>query len=873
MNRKHLMRLGFMLLIGLAAVAPAIAGGGQEESEAEIEMQRQPRQFISPDESSGVQDELQLPFPSVTLPAEDLVIVQYDLSVFNADGELVWTQRQVQEERVGFLGNLFGADKPSVEVPDNLTWDGTYRSSDLGGDGELVPDGDYNYQLIITDDEANVARTPPFGVTVDNEPPQVESVSEPNFTIFSPNDDGVRDTVTFRQDASREQSWTGRILNADGDVVWEQVWENANPANRGRDVEPPSEITWDGTYNVGGNAGDVVPEGRYTYQLSSQDRAGNSTTFESDWTITMSLRAGDVMLSVQNEDTIFSPNGDGIQDTLTVGIEVLEPEGIDTWEIEVAPRDDPASVLASLTGTDSVPATVTYDGRNMGGNVLDDGVYSALMTIQYDNGNVVSSEPIGFIVDTTEPSAQVSANTLPQATDREDPLVFGGTNKQALEISARISDEPEWYAVISSEEQQLRAPIGEYGLSGPQFTVEWDGTMPDGSEAPDGIYSLYLESTDRAGNSGRSQELRVRRDTRETPIDLEIEGAVITPNDDGIDETVTIVPQFEVAEGIDEFLLEIRNERGQIVRTQYKRSPFESFEWGGENNAGGIVDSGDYTVDFRIIYYNGNEPEVTGVGPINVDTTAVTEEPEATPPNIRVDAGPLPFSPDDDGENDQLRIRLTTRSLTPITRWSVRILDPTGKLFREWSDSGEPPSILRWNGRARDGELVQSAETYTVVFLVEDSEGFVVTEETDVPIDILVMKEGDRYRIRVPSIHFAPYTADLFDVEQVLLNENLQTLRRLATILERYPDREITIEGHAVHIFWEPGPRKDREQEQVLIPLSRNRAREVKEAMIILGIDNERMNVVGYGGSRPVVPHSDEDDRWKNRRVEFVLEK
>ncbi len=873
MKRKHLTRLGFVILIGLAVALPVFAGGAQEEGEAEIEMRRQPRQYISPDASSGTKDVLELPFPTVQLPAEDLVIVEYNLSIFNADGELVWTQSQVQEERVGFFGGIFGAEKPSVEVPENLTWDGTYQESELGSDGDYVPDGDYTYQLSITDDEGNVARTPPFGVTVDNTPPEVETIADPNYEIFSPNDDGIRDTVTFEQEASREQSWTGQILEVDGDVVWEQTWENPNPNDRTRDVEPPRSVTWDGTYNVGDQAGDTVPEGSYTYRLSSEDRAGNSTTVESQWTVTMSLRAGDVILTVTEEDPIFSPNGDGVQDTLTVSIELAEPEGIDTWEIEVAPRDDPADVLRSLTGRGEPPDEITYNGRNEVGNVLDDGVYSARMTVEYTNGNVVSSEPIGFTVDNTAPRAGVSVETIPEETDSDDPLVFGGTNKQALEISADISDEQQWYAVISGPDGEVRAPIGEYGLSGPEFTVEWDGTMPDGSEAPDGVYTLYLETTDRAGNYGQSREIRARKDTRETPIDIEIGKDVITPNDDDVDDSVEIRPQFEVAEGIDEFLLEIRDDRGRVVRTQYKRTPFEVFEWQGRNNAGGRVPDGDYTVDFRIIYYNGNEPEITGAGPINVTTPEVPEAPPATPPNIRIAVGPLPFSPDDDGVNDELRIRLVTRSLTAITRWSLQILDPMGNRLRSWSDTGEPPSLIRWNGRARDGELVQSAETYKAVFLVEDAEGFVVTEEADIPIDILVMKEGDRYRIRVPSIRFAPYTSDLFDVEQELLNENLQTLRRLAEILKRYPDREITIEGHAVHIYWQPGPRRDREQEDVLIPLSRNRAQEVKEALIILGVERDRMNVVGFGGARPIVPHNDEENRWKNRRVEFILER
>jgi outer membrane protein OmpA-like peptidoglycan-associated protein len=31
------------------------------------------------------------------------------------------------------------------------------------------------------------------------------------------------------------------------------------------------------------------------------------------------------------------------------------------------------------------------------------------------------------------------------------------------------------------------------------------------------------------------------------------------------------------------------------------------------------------------------------------------------------------------------------------------------------------------------------------------------------------------------------------------------------------------------------------------------------------------MSTVGLGGTQPVVPHGDLENRWKNRRVEFIL--
>ncbi len=64
----------------------------------------------------------------------------------------------------------------------------------------------------------------------------------------------------------------------------------------------------------------------------------------------------------------------------------------------------------------------------------------------------------------------------------------------------------------------------------------------------------------------------------------------------------------------------------------------------------------------------------------------------------------------------------------------------------------------------------------------------------------------------------------------------------------------------------------EREHEEVLLPLSEERAEVIMEALIDRGVDEDRLSAVGRGGSEPLVPHDDTENRWKNRRVEFELE-
>jgi len=141
-----------------------------------------------------------------------------------------------------------------------------------------------------------------------------------------------------------------------------------------------------------------------------------------------------------------------------------------------------------------------------------------------------------------------------------------------------------------------------------------------------------------------------------------------------------------------------------------------------------------------------------------------------------------------------------------------------------------------------------------------------------VPVDILVLGTPDRLQIVLSSIYFAPNTPDYrYTISPEQAAKNLDTLDRLAETLKRYPNYNIALEGHAVSVLWDKGQRAVTEHIEVLIPLSQARADAIRTALIERGIDGARMSARGFGGSRPVVPHGDLENRWKNRRVEFIL--
>jgi outer membrane protein OmpA-like peptidoglycan-associated protein len=980
-NRKVMIGL---LLIAMPLLS-VFAGGAQEEQAPTLDLPAQPRQFLSPANQDGVRDVLELPFSSVVVPAEDMVIVRYELTVYDGDGQQVFFRAEQQEERRGFFGNLFGGEKPQVEIPDTLTWDGTWavpedRLPEGVSNGDMVADGEYTYQLTVVDDAGQFARSAPFNVTVDNTAPEIGEFVDPEYTVFSPNDDGVRDVIAVPLSGSRELEWIVEIEDEAGDVVWTAEYRSPDELRRDRDPAPPTEVVWDGRTGSADEPGDVAPEGVYRLVLTGRDRAGNETRGEHPAAIVLSLQAADLSVTVADGPAVFSPNGDGRRDTIVLALASSEPESVREWRLDIVNAD---RVVRSTSGRGAPPAQWEFDGSREDGSRIADGEVEAILVARLDNGNETVSPALALAIDTRAPEAALSATTTPQPTDPDQPFVFGAGDKEGITGTIEYEAGIPWEFALSldgtavangalSDFFELLGVRPQPVAGGDRERVElaWTGdAILESGSAPDGTYQLALRGEDPAGNIGESRTLRVIKDERTPSVGLSVDGEYLSPLSSGPFATATFRTEYGAPELIDQFLFEVRNSDDRMVRSSYQRRAFDSFDWNGLSNGGTVVADGEYTGRLEVIYRNGHTATVEEVGPVMVDRTSprvrrlsatprrfspdgdgeddevrieqevepgdswtgsllnesneevlsrnwgdrvesfswdgrgangevvpdgdyryvlestdnagnttreqilltVNTEP-AGPPELRISLRPQPFSPDGDGREDTLSISISVESDNEIAGWSAVILDPDGRPFKRFAGNGTPPRRITWNGLSDGGELVETAREYPLTVTVRDSAGQETTEEATIGIDILVIRDGDRLRIRVSNVMFAPNTPDLFLSDEEQLDTNLDTLRRLATILNRYPDRDIIIEGHAAHIYLE-GPAQQREQDLVLIPLSRSRATEVMQALIILGVDRNRMTIEAYGGARPVVPHADRENLWRNRRVEFLLQR
>ncbi|MBF0572511.1 MAG: OmpA family protein [Desulfamplus sp.] len=95
----------------------------------------------------------------------------------------------------------------------------------------------------------------------------------------------------------------------------------------------------------------------------------------------------------------------------------------------------------------------------------------------------------------------------------------------------------------------------------------------------------------------------------------------------------------------------------------------------------------------------------------------------------------------------------------------------------------------------------------------------------------------------------------------------IPVLQRLLDIMYDYPDYILNIKGHT-----DDTPISS-EKYTSNWELSSARAMEVLKYLIRNGVEPERLTATGYGSTLPLVPNSSQENREKNRRVEFVLEK
>ena len=236
------------------------------------------------------------------------------------------------------------------------------------------------------------------------------------------------------------------------------------------------------------------------------------------------------------------------------------------------------------------------------------------------------------------------------------------------------------------------------------------------------------------------------------------------------------------------------------------------------------------------------------------------------------------FTPDSDGVNDNITFSLGLENISKEPEsWTLEILDPKNAVIKAFGGEGLLPSEINWDGISDTGDVVFSMNIYSVKLTVypsqADKEYFGQTsvsasDSFKTGILMTVIIPDRKWKIIVNTIHFDPDRATFIKISEAQRKENYETLDSLAYQLKQHLDCSVIIEGYANNVT-----NTEKENLTELIPLSESRAESILNLLTERGIPEEMLSAKGMGGANPIAEWKDTKNWWKNRRVEFVIEK
>jgi flagellar hook assembly protein FlgD len=338
----------------------------------------------------------------------------------------------------------------------DVTWNGTSGGSD-------VPDGVYTAELtaIPAGGDPTSASTQ---VTVDTTAPRLTGAAVAPAS-FSPNGDGQNETASVTYAPAEACSVRVGVLDADGAVVrWLHGWQARS--------EKSYTVAWDGRITSGSGL-TAAPDGLYRFDVERRDAAGNVARQGLKVSIDRTLA------SPSARPVTFSPNGDGVRDSVSVGFTLARKARV-TVRVSVGGR-----VVRTLASEDLAAGarTVNWDGRDDSGKSLASCRPDFTVTAVSAFGE--SSVAAGLVVDVYRPRlyAPVGKSTT-AGTSTHLGL------KAADPFSAKVDVS---YVVTDAKGRRVASGHPGWKPAGKSLTVAW-------KPASRGVFTVTWHGVDLGGN-------------------------------------------------------------------------------------------------------------------------------------------------------------------------------------------------------------------------------------------------------------------------------------------------------------------------------------------------------------------------------------
>lgn len=279
------------------------------------------------------------------------------------------------------------------EVPKSVVWDG---KDDAGND---VPEGLYIYQIQCTDNAGNKANAVIREISLTRQYQTVDVSA--SLEYFS---HALHNTMVF----------TPSVSDTKDLVKWQFVVTNEKdkPVYQAQGQSIPKTISWD----CKTDKGEKLNDGVYRYRFSAEYLSGNNPqSFVKSFTIDST--PPDLELSY--EPDLFSPDGDGENDILTIYPSIKDNVGIKSWEIVIYA---PAGYAFKTFKGIEIPVELKWDGIGVNNELVESAAdYFIELSATDITGNAAKTKriklPVDVLVMVTERGLKIRISNIEFAFD------------------------------------------------------------------------------------------------------------------------------------------------------------------------------------------------------------------------------------------------------------------------------------------------------------------------------------------------------------------------------------------------------------------------------------------------------------------------
>ena len=372
---------------------------------------------------------------------------------------------------------------------------------------------------------------------------------------ISPNGDGIKDAAVISAMLTNPATWTVTVKNATAVVM--RTYTKSGSA-----ITQP----WDGK----NGAGQVVPDGAYTYQIDAVSPDGTVSAVPAIGAITVDL--------TNPAAAITSPVSGAVLWNSVLILGTAIDVNLDNYRVEYGPSSGtgPWSLISSATtsvSSGTLSTWVTNDPTNA--VLVQNGSYGLRLVVTDKAGNNTTTTVPVSMSNLILSNIGVSSNTL-DTSAAQTSTVFFTINSQAT-VTFKVIPERQGPAGIPVYQAPKACSTGE------AYSFVWDGKDATGKVVPDEAYLIVLE----ASNGTKTDSYSPPQPTGTGSVACTWNSAFSAIRN--IPMTITYVPSqaarvnIDIAWGMQNF---------RIVDAVAAAAGSNSFDWDVRNQSGAPLNEG-----------------------------------------------------------------------------------------------------------------------------------------------------------------------------------------------------------------------------------------------------------------------------------------